>query len=338
MEHKLDKFFGHIRNFNVSHYVWINETKDLPIFQTVHSMKKVGDLKDYQKQVARVLAIKQAKKKKYYYLEVEGEELGWAELINSRVVYSKPKEHVKIDLQKFLDLQDKQIFVVSKNNLRLLKDQMLDSRFVMIKDGVEYEALFKKHQLQGWFSSDSLMRSEKVNIPVRGYKDGFTIYEFNNLTSEVKIDEEKIHPIKIVHMFRDIGLAKIKTGMGNYWTDMSFLEYDETAIPEYAPPYNFEETVVYDLIQNISEERKMTLELVERLNSQFKNMDVQVEPADTSEVQDEVPKEQTQPIDHDIRKKLELEREKREKIERKYNNLKNSFLGKLQTKYWEMRK
>ena len=34
------------------------------------------------------------------------------------------------------------------------------------------------------------------------------------------------------------------------------VEYD-TASLQYEPPYTFDETVVYDLIQNISEERQM---------------------------------------------------------------------------------
>ena len=32
------------------------------------------------------------------------------------------------------------------------------------------------------------------------------------------------------------------------------------------------------------------------------------------------------------------EKEKRKKVEQKYTNLKQSFFGKLQTKYWQMRK
>src|SRR5699024_7245286 len=159
MEHKLDKFFRHIDHFDISHYVWIYEKGNKPILQSVQSMKKLGDLKDYQKQIMRVLAHRKVGKKDYYYLEFQDNELGWAELNTSIIVYSKPREHVRIDLDKFMQTQEKQIFVVAKNNLRLLKDQMLDSRFILIKDGIQYEALFKKHRLQGWFSEDTLVRS-----------------------------------------------------------------------------------------------------------------------------------------------------------------------------------
>src|SRR5699024_12832016 len=105
------------------------------------------------------------------------------------------------------------IFFIYKICLRLLMNKILVYNFVMIKDGIQYEALFKKHRLQGWFSEDTLVRSERANIKVTGYTDNFKLFEFNNLTSEVKIDEKKIHPITIVHMFRDINLAKVKTGM-----------------------------------------------------------------------------------------------------------------------------
>lgn len=334
MEHKLDKFIRHIDQFDISHYVWIYEKGNKPILQSVQSMKKLGDLKDYQKQIMRVLAHRKVNKKDYYYLEYQGHEVGWAELDTSIVVYSKPREHVRLDLDKFMQTQDKQIFVVAKNNLRLLKDQMLDSRFIMIKDGVQYEALFKKHRLQGWFSEDTLVRSERANIKITGYTENFKLYEFNNLTSEVKIDENKIYPITIVHMFRDINLAKVKTGMGNYWTDMSELEYDTASLPEYEPPYTFDETVVYDLIQNISEERQMTKSLVERLKSQYRDTDIEVEPSNTEEVENLL-------IDQDLeamKAKLQEEKEKRESIEKRYKNLKNSFFGKLQTKYWQLRK
>src|SRR5699024_4647595 len=147
-----------------------------------------------------------------------------------------------------------------------------------------FRSLFKKHRLQGWFSSDTLVRSERAKINVTGYTDDFKLYEFNNLTSEVRVDETKIYPITIVHMFRDINLAKVKTGMGNYWTDMSQLKYDKESLPEYEPPYTFDETVVYDLIQNVSEERKMTKALVERLKSQFRDTDIEIEPSNTEEV------------------------------------------------------
>lgn len=334
MEHKLDKFLRHVKEFDVSHYVWIYEKGNKPLLQSVQSMKKLGELKDYQKQIMRVLAHRKADKKDYYYLEYEGNELGWAELKTSIVVYSKPREHVRLDLDKFMQEQDKQIFVVAKNNLSLLKDQMLDSRFIMIKDGIEYEALFKKHRLQGWFSSDTLVRSERAKINVTGYTDDFKLYEFNNLTSEVRVDEAKVYPITIVHMFRDINLAKVKTGMGNYWTDMSQLKYDKESLPEYEPPYNFDETVVYDLIQNVSEERKMTKALVERLKSQFRDTDIEIEPSNTEEVNNLI-------VDKDIellQEELAAEKEKRKNIENRYKNLKQSFFGKLQTKYWQMRK
>lgn len=334
MEHKVDKFFGHIKHFNVSHYVWIYENGNKPLLQSIQSMRKVGELKDFHKQILRVLAHKKVKNKNFYYLEHEGNELGWVELKTSIVVYSKPREHVRLDLEKFMQEQSKQIFVVSKNSLRLLKDQMLDSRFIMIKNGIEYEALFKKQRLQGWFSSDALVRSEKAAIPVAGYTEEFKLYEFNNLTSEVRIDEEKIHPITIVHMFRDINLAKVKTGMGNYWTDMSYLKYEKESLPDYGAPYTFDETVVYDLIQNISEERQMTLSLIERLKNQYRNMDVEIEPQNNEDVNEIT-------IDQDIKKlkeELVAEKERREKIEKRYNNLKGSFFGKLQTKYWQMRK
>lgn len=334
MEHKVDKFFRHIRDFDVSHYVWIYEKGDKPILQSVQSMRKVGELKNFQKQILRVLSHRKSDNKDFYYLEHEGHELGWAELKTSIVVYSKPREHVRLDLDKFMQEQDKQIFVVSKNNLRLLKDQMLDSRFIMVKDGIEYEALFKKHRLQGWFSSDTLVRSEKTVIPVTGYTEEFKLFEFNNLTSEVRIDEKKIFPITIVHMFRDINLAKVKTGMGNYWADMSHLEYDKENLPEYEAPYSFDETVVYDLIQNVSEERQMALSLVERLKSQFRDTEVEVEPQNNEEVNELT-------VNHDLeklREDLEAEKDKRERIEKRYKNLKNSFFGKLQTKYWQMRK
>lgn len=334
MEHKLDKFLRHIKDFDVSHYVWIYEKGNKPLFQSVQSMKKLGELKDYQKQIMRVLAHRKVEKKDFYYLEYEGHELGWAELKTSIVVYSKPREHVRLDIDKFLKEQEKQIFVVAKNNLRLLKDQMLDSRFIMIKDGIEYEALFKKHRLQGWFSSDTLVRSEKAAINITGYNDDFKLYEFNNLTSEVRIDEKKIYPITIVHMFRDINLAKVKTGMGNYWTDMSHLEYDKKGLPEYEPAYTFDETVVYDLIQNVSEERKMTKALVERLKSQYTNTEIEIEPSNTEDVNELI-------VDKDItllQEELETEKNKRENIEKRYKNLKQSFFGKLQTKYWQIRK
>lgn len=342
MDYKIDKYFRHIKNFDVSHYVWIYESQDRPLLQTVHSLKKIGTLKDHQKKIARVLAFKNVKKKNYYYLEVDGDEIGWSELKTSPVIYSRPREHVKLNLENFIETQEKQIFVVSKNNLRLLKDQMLDSRFMMIKDGVQYEALFKKHRLQGWFSSDTLIRSEKAQIAVKGYQEDFAMFEFNNLTSEVGIDEEKIYPITIVHMFREIGLAKIKTGMGNYWTDMSLLEYNEADVPKYEPPYTFDEIVVYDLIQNISEERKMTLDLIERLNSQFEDTNVEVEPTDRSEEKElDLQINETFETDEsieDLKEQLEVVKTRSEEIEKRYKNLKSSFFGRLQTKYWKMRK
>lgn len=334
MDYKIDKYFRHIDHFDVSHYVWIYESQERPLLQSVHSMRKVGELKDYQKKIVRVLSATNHNKKRYYYLEADGEELGWAELKTSIIVYSKPREHVRINLDQFLQNQEKQLFVVSKNNLRLLKDQMLDSRFMMVKDGVEYEALFKKHQLQGWFSSDTLTRSEKTHIKVTDYKEDFGLFEFNNLTSEVKIDEKKVFPITIVHMFREIGLAKVKTGMGNYWADMKYMVYDDSALPPYEPPYTFDETVVYDLIQNISEERKMTKELVERLKSQFKGTDIEIEPSNKEEIDDFAADKGYE----QLKKQLEEEKEKTKRYETRYKNLKNSFFGKLQTKYWNMRK
>lgn len=334
MEHKIDKFLRHIKDFDVSHYIWVYEKGDKPLLQSVQSMKKVGELKDFQKKIVRVLSHRKLGNKDFYYLEHDGNELGWTALKTSVVVYSKPREHVRLDLNKFMETQEKQIFVVAKNNLRLLKDQMLDSRFIMIKDGIEYEALFKKHRLQGWFSSDTLVRSEKANIPISDYTDEFKLFEFNNLTSEVRIDKERIYPMTIVHMFRDINLAKVRTGMGDYWADMSHIIYDKESLPEYEPPYTFDETVVYDLIQNISEERTMTRALVERLNSQFKDTNIEVEPKNSEEVSELIEDKDMEKLKSD----LEEEKEKRQRIEQKYKNLKNSFFGKLQTKYWQMRK
>src|SRR5699024_787038 len=199
----------------------------------------------------------------------------------------------------------------------------------------------KKHRLQGWFSSDTLTRSEKANIPVSNYTDDFKLYEFNNLTSEVRIDEDKIHPITIVHMFRDINLAKVKTGMGNYWADMSHLEYDRENLPDYVPQYTFNETVVFDLIQNISEERQMIKGLVERLKSQFKDTDIEVEPSNNEEVTQLIRDEELESLKEELestKTELQEEKKKRKNLDTRYKNLKGSFFGKLQTKYWQMRK
>src|SRR5699024_12604724 len=100
MEHKLDKFLRHVKEFDVSHYVWIYEKGNKPLLQSVQSMKKLGELKDYQKQIMRVLAHRKADKKDYYYLEDEGNERGWAELKTSIVDYSKPRKHVSLDRDK----------------------------------------------------------------------------------------------------------------------------------------------------------------------------------------------------------------------------------------------
>lgn len=334
MEHRLDKFFRHIDSFDISHYVWIHENKNRPILQSVHSLKKVGDIREHHKKIARVLAVAKAQGTRYYYLEIDGEEIGWCDLKTSIIVYSKPREHVRLDLDKFIQHQDVQIFAVSKNNLRLLKDQMLDSRFVMVRNGVHYEALFKKHKLQGWFSSDTLVRSEKADIKVTDIKEGFQLFEFNNLTSEVKLNENKLFPITIVHMFRDIGLAKVRTGQGNYWADMKYMVYDESSLPPYEPPYTFDETVVYDLIQNISEERTMTRNLVERLKSQFKDTDIDVEPPNKEEFDDMAADKEYE----EVKQALQDQKEKYKQLENRYKNLRNSPLGKLQTKYWQMRK
>lgn len=211
---------------------------------------------------------------------------------------------------------------------------MLDSRFVMVRNGIHYEALFKKHKLQGWFSSDTLIRSEKANIKVTDIKEGFRLFEFNNLTSEVKINHQKVFPITIIHMFRDIGLAKVRTGQGNYWADMKHMVYDEASFPPFEPAYTFDETVVYDLIQNISEERTMTRNLVERLKSQFKSEEFSVEPPNKEEFDDLAADKEYE----NIKQELLAQKEKYKQLEKRYLNLRNSTLGKLQTKYWQMRK
>ena len=148
------------------------------------------------------------------------------------------------------------------------------------------------------------------------------------------MNKDKVFPITIVHMFRDIGLAKVRTGQGNYWADMQYMVYDETSSPPFEPAYTFDETVVYDLIRKISEERTMTRNLVERVKSQFKHEDIDVEPPNKEEFDDMAADKEYEEI------KLELleQKEKYKELEKRYSNLRNSTLGKLQTKYWQMRK
>ena len=118
---------------------------------------------------------------------------------------------------------------------------------------------------------------------------------------------------------------------------MSQLEYDRQNLPAYEPQYTFNETVVYDLIQNISEERQMTKGLVERLKSQFKDTDVEVEPSNNEEVTQLIRDEEMESLKEELesaKSELQEEKQKRKNIDTRYKNLKGSFFGKLQTKYW----
>ncbi|WP_031547917.1 hypothetical protein [Salinicoccus luteus] len=327
MEGKLDIFSRYIRNFEVSHYVWIYEKDERAIYESIHSKKKKGKVKNHNRKIARVIAFKQFEKEDYYYLEIEGKEIGWATLKTSNVIYSKPRVHVKINTERYNQTRADQLMPLDRKQVGQLKNQMLDSRFMMIRNGTQYEALFKGMQMIGWFSRDVLYQSQKANITVPDYSSNIKLYHFNNLTSKVKADSDKLKSIKIIHIFKELGLVKVRTDMGDYWTETKYLNFDSEAGAMEENDFTFEDIVVYDLIQNISEERKMTVELMEKIRNQY-GMSGEGINARPGGLQGELDL---------LENELEEERSKREKIEEKYNNLRKSFLGRIQTKYWAKR-
>ena len=332
-----DKFGKHIVNFNVSHYKWINEKKSLPIYAKISSKIKIDQTSNYQNKIARVISVKKLNKVKYFYLEINNKEIGWCALPKSPTIYSKPKEFVKYNFEKVSNNKADQFLNVDFNDVSLSKHQMHTSLFMMILNDKVYEGVFKGNNFQGWFDRDVLFKSQKTNILITSYKDGSKFYEFNNLTNEVDIESLKFSPAKLVFIFPELDLAKVKTPEGQFWTLISNLELEKD-IPEYRPEYNYQDVIIYDLIQNISQERRIIMDLVEKLKYQYEGHDIKIEENDKKD--SHVNKNSNEYIDEieSLKEKIDVLTEDKKNITQKYNNLKSSKLGSLQTYIWKLRK
>ncbi|WP_031547923.1 GW dipeptide domain-containing protein [Salinicoccus luteus] len=320
----MDSYGRFIKNFNLAHFIWVEKRVNTSILQSPNEGTKVDSLLKYHGDILKVIDMKTVDKKEYALLQNQKKVLGWADIRNMPTVYSKPLEYVKLNIPAFIEEQSHQFFVVEKEKMKFLKSQMLESRFIMMKSNRLYEAIYKNGKLQGWFTTKVLYRSKEVSIHVTDIRSNATFYSTNDMTREIDVDVQKLGEVKILRVFKEVDLARIKTDSGKYWTRLHYLNTDSVVLNEDIKEPQFSEIVVYDLIRNMKRERREVKRLMRyiQVKDELTNRENNI-PALSDEVMVHRMKKEN------LEAEIEKEIKKQNVIRKQYENLKKSLLGRI---------
>ncbi|TVT28867.1 hypothetical protein FO441_00885 [Salinicoccus cyprini] len=280
----------------------LNEDINQTIFEEFDINQTKRTLGNYRHQLVTVISVRKEMDGYYGLFKHHGDIVGWTRISESIYVYPKKLESVKVNLETFKTHPFNREIGINRDMVLALKDRLLTSKSFVEVGGEKLEMLFRKGKLQGYVRTSDLYKGVEMDEPYYVDPDS-NRYRDSNFDIELPIREEGF-TAHIRMYFPDMDIVKLQQGNRSFWMSAHEVDYDFDSETLQAP------AVTEDAKQYFMEER-----------------------ARVKSIMDALLRRQIQLENDSERYKNRLER-----IEIRYKNLKESKLGKLQVGIWERMK
>lgn len=298
------------RKFEFSHQVIVQE-EGKSLYNEPSTDEAISSLDQYNGKMLTVITSKLVDDDLYYLLNGEDGILGWFQPEKSIEVYKKKKEPVSVDFENYVTPPIHKVMNIKGDMNLAFKGKKLTSNYWTIYEDELYEALYARNRFIGWAHTSALLKTISfeqpriVNIEDIEYKK---VYEDVQLTGEVDWHFDAESDLKLVAY--SLGGDRFQLAQNDREAWISMPELGDVAGIESIGENSNEEILMDDLLYSIEEERQQSKNnMVKLIKETFK-----------------------------YRKEIEDLQERNRRMEERYNNLKASKLGRLQTKIWERKK
>ncbi|WP_239750772.1 hypothetical protein [Mammaliicoccus sp. H-M34] len=297
----------------LSFQIILREPENQEIFDVDDDEIIVNHVSDYLNKALKVISVKDIESE-LYGLVVRGTNIiGWTKLNNSIKLISKPIETIRVDLTHFNTPQINRDLGFKVDYNLLFQEKNYSSRALYLYEGEILEAIFNKGTFSGFVKTEDIDRAVMINTKV-SIKNSTLFYQDSakNKTIDLSLDEEQFdfNNVNIDMVFLKAKSVRVIIKKKKYWISLSDLidnEMIDSLESISYENYNELELEQLDIITNFQEERKESKSAIVRL------------------------------INENINLQKSHKKEEKAQYERLYHNLRNSKLGKIQTKYWSWR-
>ena len=267
-------------------------------FDINSSERTLGNLNN---QVVRILGLREIDGNFYGLIEFGANIIGWTVLENSIFIHPKKLESVKIDFDKFTTPVFNRQININKDLVLSLKGRLLTSKSFIEADGQQLEMIYLKGKFQGFVYPGDIIRGIDTSDNIM-LDESVQLFRDSNLVIE---QEPVVETIKatVSLVFPELNLAKLFTENQTSWVNLDELDYDTSHLIINNGPLQ------ENFIQLQTNERKKTKSIIESLLKR------QIE----------------------LEKNIDKYETRLNRVEKLYNNLRNSKLGKIQIAIWERR-
>lgn len=297
----------------LSFQIILREPENQEIFDVDNDELTVGYASDYLNKALKVISVKVIESELYGLIVRGTNIIGWTRLNHSIKLISKPIDTIRVDLRHFSTPQINRELGFKVDYNLLFKEKNFSSRALYLIEGEVLEAVFNKGTFTGFVPTKDIDRAILINKKV-SIEESTVFYQDSALQKSIdlSLDEEQFdfNNVSIDMVFLKAESVRVIIKKKKYWTSLNDLE-DKSIIKDLeAKQYeNYNELTLeqLDMITNFQEERKESKSAIVRL------------------------------INENISLQKTNKKEEKAQYERLYMNLKNSKLGKIQTKYWSWR-
>lgn len=298
----IDKLNQHL-DFPQLFQVVLNEDITQKIYDEFNMDESERTLSNINHQLVTVLGIRVHEADYYGLIQYQSRIMGWTRLEHSYYVYPKRLESVKINPERFSTPKFNSRMGLHNDLHLAFKDKLLTSKGYVYDGNEKLELLFTKGKLRGFVYPDDLHRSMQLEQPlfidenVKLYKDSNFIIEADKWPNDNEFLTKLVFPT--------LNVLKVQRGRLQYWLRLS-----DTSLS--VPPAAADDTSVDEIIKEaLKTERSKTKPIIENLLKAQLDYERQLQS-------------------------YEQKVERLHRIEKSYNNLKNSKLGRIQVKVWEL--
>lgn len=304
--------YGLENKFKISFNIILNENPNKEIYtsNTLDKSEETVEKRLFKKYT--IVDSMVVSDKTYYLLKNKKSIIGWVNLTDSLVLFDKEITPVKV-----LDENYEKVDINSKINIELMLfdiTRIYTSRYYVNYNNMILEVLMEKNKIKALIKTKDLDHSIKVNRRIEIDSD---IKLYNESGMKHLIEEETIDDVAVlVDYFSKLNIARINIENKRYWVELDTLEIEN--IPTLSKNKITLQEVLYGHIvssfQQVETKSKTVIKQLLNENRELIRIIEDYNNSDTSQSS-----------------------KKYKQLESKYNNLKNSKLGKIQIAYWNYR-
>lgn len=298
----IEKLSQHL-DFPQLFQIVLNEDITQKIYEEFNMDESERTLSNINHQLVTILGIRIHEGDYYGLIQYQGRIMGWTRLEQSYYVHPKRLESVKINPERFSTPKFNSKMGLHSDLHLAFKDKLLTSKGYVYDGDEKLELIFTKGRLRGFVYPTDLHRSMPLEQPlelderVKLYKDSNFIIDVDTWPSGNEFITKLVFPT--------LDLLKVQRGRLQYWLKLSDTGL---SVPDDIPNESTTDDIVEEVLKA---ERNKTKPIIENLLKAQLDYERQLQS-------------------------YEQQVERLHRIEKSYNNLKNSKLGRIQVRVWEL--